>query len=89
MDLTPAEIALVELLRSMGTDPLHLAFTCTGAGVAFSLVTEETGSVAGWGPTVDDAMANAYGVPFPETTPPSPPARFQVVAGTDRQGSTT
>ncbi len=88
MDLSPAETALVELLRAMGREPLHLAFTCTGSGVSFSLVSEETGPVAGWGSTVEDALSNAYAVPEPEPQP-VPPSRFRVVAGTDRRGSST
>ncbi|RYC28864.1 hypothetical protein D3273_27030 [Lichenibacterium minor] len=83
MDLTPAETALVELLRTMGSEPLHLAFTSTGNGVAFSLVVPDTAPVAGWGPTVEEAMSNTYGVPDPEP-PPAPSLRLQVVAGTDR-----
>ncbi len=72
----------------MGSDPLYLAFTCTGSGVSFSLLSTETGAVAGWGPTVEDALSNAYAVPEPGP-PPAPPSRFKVVAGTDRRGSST
>ena len=88
MDLSPAETALVELLRAMGDEPLHVSFTSTGWGVSFSLLSTETGPVAGWGATVEDALSNAYAVPEPGP-PPAPPSRFKVVAGTDRRGSST
>ncbi len=81
-------MALVELLRAMGSESLHLAFTCTGSGVTFTLMSEETGPVAGWGPTIEDALSNAYAVPKAEPLP-APPSRFRVVAGTDRRGPTT
>lgn len=84
MNLTPHEIALVELFRAMGAEPLHVSFTSTGKGVAFSIVTEGVSPVAGWGPTVEEAMGNAYGVPEPQPQPVAS-SRFQVVAGTDRR----
>ena len=66
----------------MGSDPLHLGFTCTGSGVSFTLVTPTEAPVAGWGSTVEEAMANAYAVPEPQPKP-APAERFRVVAGTD------
>ena len=69
MNLTPAEVALVELIRAMGSEPLHVAFTSTGAGVSFTLLSTETGPVAGWGATVEDALANAYRILDPEPIP--------------------
>lgn len=88
MDLTPAEMAIVELLRAMGSEPLHLAFTSTGSGVALTIVAADAGHVAGWGEPFEDAFANAYAVPAPGPRP-SPPSRFKVVAGTDRGRSST
>ena len=79
-------MAIVELLRAMGAEPLHVSFTCTGSGVAFSIVTTEAHAAAGWGATVEEAMSNAYTVPLPAPSPPPPPSRFRVVAGRDRLG---
>ena len=73
----------MELLRAMGGEPLHVAFTSTGTSVALTIVSSGAAPIAGWGETFEEAMSNAYGVPE-AVAKPAPPSRFQVVAGTDR-----
>ena len=84
MDLTPTEEALLDLLRSIGSTPLHLGITSAGEGVSVTLVSTDGVHLAGRGATLSDALTNAYAVPEPE---PQPQARerLQIVAGTDRQ----
>ena len=81
MDLSPAEAALIDLMRSVGDVTFHVGLTSID-GIATLNVVAEGVSVSGIGPTFDDAFANAYQLPEPPPQTTKAP-RFAIVAGID------
>ena len=85
MDLSPAEEALIELIRNSGDVTFHVGLTSID-GIATLNIVADGISISGIGPSFDDAFANAYQVPEPPPQPAKAP-KFAIVAGIDREAA--